>query len=66
MRTIVPSRGSRAARSNRLISVGWRSQACPSASWESLAFLRSRRTFRPKVSCGDATRVMVRPYSQKL
>jgi len=39
-RTIVPRRGSRPARSSRLISVRCRSHAAPSASWESPSRVR--------------------------
>jgi hypothetical protein len=41
--TIVPSRGSRPARSSSEISVRWRSQRLPSSSWEMPAAVRARR-----------------------
>ena len=51
----VESRGSRAARSSRLTSVGWRPAACPRASCDRPASLRARRRLLPKAWL-DSTR----------
>jgi hypothetical protein len=62
-RTIVPSRGSRAARSSLEISVGWRPVRPASCSCDRPAAVRSRRRLAANLSSG-VTRAILDEVSQ--